>query len=113
MSRVGPQNRPSSGPFGSLVQSVGAPLSSRGLGRRPLMAETRVRIPAGVLERPRNLGADWVLGAVGKGPGEWAPPAARAPLPRRLMVIFGWGGVLRPQPGGRRGPPVWAPAAHG
>jgi hypothetical protein len=26
-----------------------APLSSRGLGRRPLMAETRVRIPVAVL----------------------------------------------------------------
>ena len=34
-----------------------APLSSRGLGRRPLMAETRVRIPVAVLsERPRKSG---------------------------------------------------------
>ena len=29
-----------------------APLSSRGLGRRPLMAETRVRIPVAVLPKP-------------------------------------------------------------
>ena len=35
-----------------------APLSSRGLGRRPLMAETRVRIPVAVLDqRPRLSGA--------------------------------------------------------
>ena len=34
-----------------------APLSSRGLGRRPLMAETRVRIPVAVLElAPENYG---------------------------------------------------------
>jgi hypothetical protein len=31
-----------------------APLSSRGLGRRPLMAETRVRIPVAVLPEPRQ-----------------------------------------------------------
>src|SRR4051812_45299421 len=30
----------------------GAPLSSRGLGRRPLTAETRVRIPVAVLQNP-------------------------------------------------------------
>jgi hypothetical protein len=34
-----------------------APLSSRGLGRRPLTAVTRVRIPVAVLKRkPRNSG---------------------------------------------------------
>src|SRR5581483_10827697 len=34
-----------------------APLSSRGLGRRPLMAETGVRIPVAVLTKPpRNRG---------------------------------------------------------
>ena len=44
---------------GSLLASSrsSAPLSSRGLGRRPLMAETRVRIPVAVLsERPRKSG---------------------------------------------------------
>jgi hypothetical protein len=34
----------------ALVASILAPLSSRGLGRRPLMAETRVRIPVAVLQ---------------------------------------------------------------
>src|SRR5580693_8533192 len=34
-----------------------APLSSRGLGRRPLMAETRVRIPVAVLLALRVDGA--------------------------------------------------------
>ena len=32
------------------------PLSSRGLGRRPLTAETRVRIPVAVLDWPREVG---------------------------------------------------------
>src|SRR5580692_12016205 len=36
--------------FASLDPANRAPLSSRGLGRRPLMAETRVRIPVAVLE---------------------------------------------------------------
>jgi hypothetical protein len=35
--------------FASLDPIDFAPLSSRGLGRRPLMAETRVRIPVAVL----------------------------------------------------------------
>jgi hypothetical protein len=38
-----------SGCFASLDRANCAPLSSRGLGRRPLMAETRVRIPVAVL----------------------------------------------------------------
>src|SRR5579884_3077861 len=41
-----------------------APLSSRGLGRRPLMAETGVRIPVAVLDSPRVYGAFRVLGAL-------------------------------------------------
>src|SRR5207249_9354735 len=48
---------PSAGHRRALLASAAsiAPLSSRGLGRRPLMAETRVRIPVAVLsERPRN-----------------------------------------------------------
>src|ERR1035441_3704940 len=40
-----------SGRFASLGTVAGAPLSSRGLGRRPLMAETRVRIPVAVLPK--------------------------------------------------------------
>jgi site-specific DNA recombinase len=43
------------------------PLSSRGLGRRPLMAETGVRIPVAVFDWPRVYGAFRVLEA----PGEW------------------------------------------
>ncbi len=42
--------------FASLVSSEGLPLSSRGLGRRPLMAETRVRIPVAVLAQRRYSG---------------------------------------------------------
>jgi hypothetical protein len=37
--------------FASLGSVQIVPLSSRGLGRRPLMAETRVRIPVAVLLR--------------------------------------------------------------
>ena len=40
-----------SGRFASLDPADCAPLSSRGLGRRPLMAETRVRIPVAVLTK--------------------------------------------------------------
>ena len=39
-----------------------APLSSRGLGRRPLMPETRVRIPVAVLLSPCVYGALRVFG---------------------------------------------------
>src|SRR5205823_9786940 len=41
-------------PTRPLVPSIAAhaPLSSRGLGRRPLTAETRVRIPVAVLTEP-------------------------------------------------------------
>jgi hypothetical protein len=46
-----------SGRFASLGRAACAPLSSRGLGRRPLMAETRVRIPVAVLVTPREYGA--------------------------------------------------------
>jgi hypothetical protein len=46
-----------SGRFASLGRAACAPLSSRGLGRRPLMAETRVRIPVAVLDTPRSHGA--------------------------------------------------------
>ena len=41
-----------------------SPLSSRGLGRRPLTAETRVRIPVAVLQNPRAFGGFCVLGVV-------------------------------------------------
>src|ERR1039458_9883836 len=64
-----------------------APLSSRGLGRRPLMAETRVRIPVAVLVWPRVYGAFAVLGAArarirassaGQERTGWRIPATRA-----------------------------------
>src|ERR1700751_662098 len=49
------------GAFASLGARQIAPLSSRGLGRRPLMAETRVRIPVAVLPTSREGGSsrDW------------------------------------------------------
>ena len=51
---------------GALVSSPASrPPSSRGLGRRPLTAETGVRIPVAVLKSPANwqiLGAAWVAG---------------------------------------------------
>jgi hypothetical protein len=43
-------------PFATLSDGF-LPLSSRGLGRRPLTAETGVRIPVAVLQRPRDRGA--------------------------------------------------------
>jgi hypothetical protein len=43
--------------FASLEPTDFAPLSSRGLGRRPLMAETRVRIPVAVLLALQVYGA--------------------------------------------------------
>ena len=49
------------------------PLSSRGLGRRPLTAETRVRIPVAVLTTPCEHGAFAVSGAPWASP--WASPA--------------------------------------
>lgn len=55
--------RTCSGRFASLDRADCAPLSSRGLGRRPLMAETRVRIPVAVLRWARVYGAFRVLGA--------------------------------------------------
>jgi hypothetical protein len=48
--------------FASLGSADFAPLSSRGLGRRPLMAETRVRIPVAVSNAPRVFGAFRVSG---------------------------------------------------
>src|ERR1700736_5846463 len=47
--KAGLLGRARSGRFASLDPADCAPLSSRGLGRRPLMAETRVRIPVAVL----------------------------------------------------------------
>ena len=49
-----------SGRFASL--SAHSPLSSRGLGRRPLTAETRVRIPVAVLGLAPEVGAFFILG---------------------------------------------------
>ncbi len=48
-SKITYGQRPARKRFASLDPSDCAPLSSRGLGRRPLMAETRVRIPVAVL----------------------------------------------------------------
>ena len=44
--------------FASLVPVDFTPLSSRGLGRRPLMAETRVRIPVAVLNVSSTFSSD-------------------------------------------------------
>ena len=46
----------------ALVASRYPPLSSRGLGRRPLMAETRVRIPVAVLTDALHIAGFWVFG---------------------------------------------------
>ena len=54
-----------------------SPLSSRGLGRRPLTAETRVRIPVAVLQHPPVYGGFVVLGVVRQ------PPRRRARAPKR------------------------------
>ena len=50
-------------PIKSLLTPT-SPLSSRGLGRRPLTAETRVRIPVAVLQKSRVHGVFVVLGLV-------------------------------------------------
>jgi hypothetical protein len=50
--RVGRSEDIAPSAFASLGRVAYAPLSSRGLGRRPLMAETRVRIPVAVLRKP-------------------------------------------------------------
>jgi hypothetical protein len=52
---VGSLSPTRSGRFASLDPVNRAPLSSRGLGRRPLMAETRVRIPVAVLTNALQL----------------------------------------------------------
>ena len=54
-SRAGVSGTNARACFASLEADRSAPLSSRGLGRRPLMAETRVRIPVAVLAAPRCL----------------------------------------------------------
>ena len=70
--------RPSVGPQWS------SPLSSRGLGRRPLTAETRVRIPVAVSTICLQAGHFW------------------ADLVANRWPICGWRGSWPPQPG-----PTW------
>ena len=50
-------------PFATLVADC-APLSSRGLGRRPLTAETGVRIPVAVLRKPSKSEGFLISGAL-------------------------------------------------
>jgi hypothetical protein len=68
--------------FASLEADRSAPLSSRGLGRRPLMAETRVRIPVAVLVAPLFSGRFGSQGvARWECPGFGARRALTAGLP--------------------------------
>jgi len=83
------------------AEQAPAPLSSRGLGRRPLTAETRVRIPVAVLRKPRNHGAFVVLGDT-LGDSARQPPWASAPASRAVGQPSGphkrpvqWPGGLR------------------
>src|SRR3954465_8243436 len=63
-------SQPHSEPVATLGCACSLPLSSRGLGRRPLTAETGVRIPVAVLPMPRKSGVFAFLdGAVASGAG--------------------------------------------
>jgi hypothetical protein len=73
--------------FASLGPAGHAPLSSRGLGRRPLMAETRVRIPVAVLATPRVYGAFRVLGPSVK---RWAKRERASRCVRAPTVAMMW-----------------------
>jgi hypothetical protein len=67
-----------------------APLSSRGLGRRPLMPETRVRIPVAVLRKPpRHRGFSRFGGCsrCGDLTGEPLAVASEALLPGDRLVF--------------------------
>ena len=66
-----------------------APLSSRGLGRRPLTAETRVRIPVAVLPLSLQMGTfEGTKGALGAGLGAGCKKSRR-PGPQRTGRISG------------------------
>ena len=77
-----------SGRFASLVAVDRAPLSSRGLGRRPLMAETRVRIPVAVLDSPRIYGAFRVSGVLTERLTESRCGSAPKSRPRHGSVVL-------------------------
>jgi hypothetical protein len=73
--------------FASLVAASRAPLSSRGLGRRPLMAETRVRIPVAVLRKaPRSRGFRRSRGLPRVGSRASSEPR-RPSRPTRAVVV--------------------------
>jgi hypothetical protein len=91
------------GCFASLGAVVFAPLSSRGLGRRPLMAETRVRIPVAVSLWPAIVGP--FLCSSNPCLGAGAPPVSPGSVPptvvgaeTRLANVGPWfHAVLRPE----------------
>jgi hypothetical protein len=60
-------NKARTGRFASLGPAVGEPPSSRGLGRRPLTAVTRVRIPLAVLTKTRAVVRVFALLSRGSG----------------------------------------------
>src|SRR4051812_48584960 len=70
-----PRDRPVYRRSLATLRPANSPLSSRGLGRRPLTAETGVRIPVAVLPTPRERGAFCVL-----RPSEHLGQAGRGPL---------------------------------
>ena len=100
-------------PAGALVGSSRvAQLSSRGLGRRPLTAETGVRIPVAVPRKPAPRAGFVVLGrGVRVSPFGW--PCGEAHVAGRCLVVHSDDDELRrftptlrdrrARPGGRRG----------
>jgi hypothetical protein len=74
-----------------------APLSSRGLGRRPLTAETGVRIPVAVLPNTLQIGGFHRFGGTARQYARqlgWCRPANRGNVSRRAERRGG----LRPSP---------------
>jgi hypothetical protein len=73
-----------------------APLSSRGLGRRPLMAETRVRIPVAVLLAPRKHGRFAFLGLMGLS-AQSSDQACGSRFPRHRSSATRWPATTTPR----------------
>ena len=82
-------------PFATLVADC-APLSSRGLGRRPLTAETGVRIPVAVLGKPSKSEGFLVSGALRDTVRDGQPARLRHVSSRaRVARRTGWPGSAR------------------